>query len=1720
MASQSHSTGPSPGSDNATAFANTPTVAGPVAAGASDPGIDNLDTDSSPKEQPALRPPFPSHTAFYDPVWTVEGRKLYQATHPEWFPEAWWHVRETRPFEQPDKLPLSERIGLFIRSKLSCRRQFVCELLPDDPYTDGYFALDQRKVCSITGISITKAGRAQLSAATNAPSGSDLHPDVYPNLVQCWVERPSGPPDFRECGQSFPVLTIWVPVHTVGYSAKHILVVDGAPYAAVQHHMTVTHKDDDSLHAHLGFGVVRDETLALPVGPALPDPWDEFTVASRVPGSTEAPGWPSGHVSTASQSHFVPFLIFNGIRLLPFIDPRRLPPSWDAVPIRETIKAKLDKLDSAVIEKVIGIIQTDKNWLQNATGNVDGSTANRSGTPASKSGASALAGAAGMNSEDLNTAKELLSSANLSLSGRLPPDWVPTSKADLDRLISTMQGSSSRLDAIINDQAQSSRTRLQAYTRRYIAVDLARKTRIVALPPELMPKAAGDANEAASGFADATVTSSAAGANAGSNGATAAQRAAAYKGLRVTFKHEGADILTLDKTRISKAYGVSQDKLSALSYHQEIPESVLCAPCYFQYPLLTAPGDGEYSADREKTRNRLYLLLWVPTAFVNCENAAWKPRTMDINGHNYCSCYLKIVATDGPDGRMQVKTSWESKSEAVTKRLPLAGSLSMTHDLGAFDLPPLERWLHSPGSSTGVGSVTADAASKSHLRQQYCCSCGKSSCPFCADSLGIQVLVEQIRARTDNNNLIQTSDVYDLLQACIKSSVTACAPHRSLRDRLQSVSSAMAVAALHLSIAPSGGRATQTGVGIDLFTRKYADEPFHPEDFRFFVLQPLLEVILANFCSKDELLSALGFETCARANASAYFQDAAQRAEALEKDFGFTSTAKRWLSEIYLYVRAAGAATDGACSGSSPLVMPQLPAGSSSYLALRSLACGTVRFLGLWSPEIWRTVQPSNTFTPPPVAERAALACEDPTAPVQLVGAALQSARKFLGSEHFAAATEDAGEGSGLVSGSKSSSAASGASRGAASSGHAKKNKSAAEAEAAAAMKALLEEEEALAKAAAAASLAKKQKKGKGEATASKQEPTTAPVVIVDTSAAAAGSSQAASSSAPAASSKPASLATVPGQQQSNASTKAAASTVPVSQSVPASTAQLPPRGDTSVATSSKSASTIAAASNATASTNADEWEVVGAAGKTTSQSLARANGKHFDGASVVSSDSFPHQQQHQKRNSTPAPAPASSAASKPKLAAAVAVGAHAPASAPVPPPPPPSAAIPASTAGPAQPGPKGWAAAVARKLPAGAAPAPALAIASQSEFPPISAAATGNAATASVASSKGKSDVQAAAVASRVPSTVAVPAGLKHSSASTTHSLLLPSTLPATAQPFVPTASHQQQLPATTASDDVSDSLLRPSTGPQQQAKLAMPPALVGVEAPRGWDARVGSAAPVPASAWTVSKAAANGAPASAAQLQSFMHSGALWPGNAAPGLASLQLDADDVRNDASTAAAQPLLDAGHRIRGDNDVQPVDAADRDRLDDDGDSPDFPGNFWLQEAAGNGSAIASVDHAAGCEVENRPQVDAAEAAAVDDGDSAIRSTGPALSVFRNLENSSPADYGSADGDAGSSGPPAATSGNVEGGLSDQPFAPTESEQPPNFDFWKNHVMVLELQRSMLLDKVAQLESRNLAVETEALHLRTEVTQLRTVVQQLLMAQQVQHQQQQVLRPQS
>lgn len=171
------------------------------------------------------------------------------------------------------------------------------------------------------------------------PIGALIPSDT--DFCEAFWERPTGPPGDVVISSYYPCRICWVPLRSAGQIARHVILIDEAPYAAV----TIDFCVSADLVLTTRYNVVTDSVLKLPAGVEMTnsdvDRWPEAAdvatttpTASPGPANTPAPntafnGWPS-HIQPHydSTSSLDPFLIVNGVHLLRYIDPRRLPPAW------------------------------------------------------------------------------------------------------------------------------------------------------------------------------------------------------------------------------------------------------------------------------------------------------------------------------------------------------------------------------------------------------------------------------------------------------------------------------------------------------------------------------------------------------------------------------------------------------------------------------------------------------------------------------------------------------------------------------------------------------------------------------------------------------------------------------------------------------------------------------------------------------------------------------------------------------------------------------------------------------------------------------------------------------------------------------------------------------------------------------------------------------------------------------------------------------------------------------------------------------------------------------------------------------------------------------------------------------------------------------------------------------------------------------------------------
>lgn len=229
----------------------------------------------------------------------------------------------------------------------------------------------------------------------------------------------------------------------------------------------------------------------------------------------------------------------------------------------------------------------------------------------------------------------------------------------------------------------------------------------------------------------------------------------AYQGHRIKYKHAYSTIMT-STNAADLELQAKQDVWNALPSNSDIPDDVVYAPCYIEYPIsaleAVAPG-----------KQMVEFYYWVPELFVRVPLKANldRCRLMEIEGSSYVRCMSVITIKEdsaNADG-FSLTALWEiDDARCELQYLPEPPALPAHVVLGAAYAPPVPSWIR------GVLDV------------QPPCACKQSTCAVCAGWQQLQSLLARLRKSTANQRVISSSDVHELLSMCIKVATVAFLP--------------------------------------------------------------------------------------------------------------------------------------------------------------------------------------------------------------------------------------------------------------------------------------------------------------------------------------------------------------------------------------------------------------------------------------------------------------------------------------------------------------------------------------------------------------------------------------------------------------------------------------------------------------------------------------------------------------------------------------------------------------------------------------------------------------------------------------------------------------------------------------------------------------------------------------------------------------------------------
>lgn len=280
-----------------------------------------------PAPEPAKPNPIPVLPASTPraPDLVVNGRDLYLQTDSAWFPPSWRGLAKTSPRPWRDKArPLDQRLALAIRSRLGEATQYVCALLPDDPYAHTYRDITGVKSCEINGIGVSSDAAAKRDALMDLGMG-----EAFPEnngCVPCYFERPGVPIGKVDAKKVANYYVLWVPLYSACYgwdiSYQHTMMIDDAPYGAVYLQFSVTDVEIDQplksvyIQANLS-GALKLDAPAEPVVFPEFDSWPEGLTWPPAPS-------PRPIIDTIP----APYILNNGVKLMRHFDQHMLPIAW------------------------------------------------------------------------------------------------------------------------------------------------------------------------------------------------------------------------------------------------------------------------------------------------------------------------------------------------------------------------------------------------------------------------------------------------------------------------------------------------------------------------------------------------------------------------------------------------------------------------------------------------------------------------------------------------------------------------------------------------------------------------------------------------------------------------------------------------------------------------------------------------------------------------------------------------------------------------------------------------------------------------------------------------------------------------------------------------------------------------------------------------------------------------------------------------------------------------------------------------------------------------------------------------------------------------------------------------------------------------------------------------------------------------------------------------
>lgn len=284
------------------------------------------------------------------PDLVVNGRELYARTDPAWFPPNWaslWKM-DPRPWQDTSRSN-DERAALAVRSELSDPLQYVCALLPDDPYASLYKEVSGTKQCCMWGIGVGWDAAEKRNYFEELVIGEPIEP--FNGCAPCYFERPHVPPGKIQLRKDVTVLILWAPLYSScnGHDIclQHIMMIDGAPYGACYLDFRVYGLDEP-----IGISPIRKSHRFVPVTSELElPPVAEPVVYPDADAWPEGMSWPPAPAPLPVENGITsipsPFMVYNGVNLTRYFDRRRVPAAWHdrerLKPWRDTTRNKRER---------------------------------------------------------------------------------------------------------------------------------------------------------------------------------------------------------------------------------------------------------------------------------------------------------------------------------------------------------------------------------------------------------------------------------------------------------------------------------------------------------------------------------------------------------------------------------------------------------------------------------------------------------------------------------------------------------------------------------------------------------------------------------------------------------------------------------------------------------------------------------------------------------------------------------------------------------------------------------------------------------------------------------------------------------------------------------------------------------------------------------------------------------------------------------------------------------------------------------------------------------------------------------------------------------------------------------------------------------------------------------------------------------------------------------